>query len=409
MATVSKSEKEVPKLPTELLNQLTSFVKTEQDLTLVTNQLMKQVVERALQAELSHHLDAQGVDAQSNSRNGFMGKVLKGQFGQIPIQTPRDRNGSFEPVLVRKSQTRFTAFDDQILALYARGMSTRDIADMFGQMYGADISHSLISQVTEAVLDEVHAWQSRPLDAVYPIVYLDCLMVKVNHDKRVINKAVYLALGINLEGQKELLGMWISENEGSKFWLDVLTQLQNRGVHDILIACVDGLTGFAQAITTVFPKAQVQLCMVHMVRNSLRYVAAKHMKEVAHDLKMIYRSVTAQEAQEALDVFAKKWDNSYPSIAKSWRNHWPNLITLFDYPDEIRKVIYTTNAIESLNSVIRKAIKNRKIFPNDNAAFKMIYLATQQASKSWTMPIQNWKAALNRFMIEFGDRVPPLR
>lgn len=409
MATVSKSEKEVPKLPTELLNQLTSFVKTEQDLTLVTNQLMKQVVERALQAELSHHLDAQGADAQPNSRNGFMGKILKGQFGKIPIQTPRDRNGSFEPVLVRKNQTRFTAFDDQILALYAKGMSTRDIADMFGQMYGADISHSLISQVTEAVLDEVHIWQSRPLDAVYPIVYLDCLMAKVNHDKRVINKAVYLALGINLEGQKELLGMWISENEGSKFWLDVLTQLQNRGVHDILIACVDGLTGFPQAITTVFPKTQVQLCMVHMVRNSLRYVAAKHMKEVAHDLKMIYRSVTASEALEALDAFAKKWDDSYASIAKSWRNHWPNLITLFDYPDEIRKVIYTTNAIESLNSVIRKAIKNRKIFPNDNAAFKMIYLATQQASKSWTMPIQNWKAALNRFMIEFGDRVPPLR
>lgn len=408
MLTNNKSVKDFPQLPTELVEQLASFVKTEQDLSLITNQLMKQVVEKALQAELSHHLEVDSATGNINSRNGFMGKTLKGSFGEMPILTPRDRAGAFEPTLVRKGQTRFTAFDDQILSLYARGMSTRDIANMFQEMYGAEISHTLISKVTEAVLEEVHAWQSRRLDEVYPIVYLDCIVVKVNQDKRIINKAIYLALGVNLEGKKELLGLWISENEGAKFWLNVLTELQNRGVADIFIACVDGLTGFPDAIAAAFPHTKIQLCIVHMVRNSLRYVASKHMKEVATDLKSIYQSATADEAERALESFAQKWDSQYASIAKSWRNHWPNLITLFDYPPEIRKVIYTTNAIESLNSVIRKAIKNRKTFPNDNAAFKVVYLAMLQASKKWTMPLRDWKAALNRFSIELGDRVPPL-
>jgi len=408
MATLNKSVKDLPQLPVELVEQLASFVKTEQDLSLITNQLMKQIVERALQAELSHHLDKDNAAGNANSRNGFMGKTLKGNFGEMPIVTPRDRAGAFEPTLVRKGQTRFTAFDDQILSLYARGMSTRDIAQMFQEMYGAEISHTLISKVTEAVLEDVHAWQSRRLDEVYPIVYLDCIVVKVNQDKRIINKAIYLALGVNLEGKKELLGLWISENEGAKFWLNVLTELQNRGVADIFIACVDGLTGFPDAIAAAYPKTKVQLCIVHMVRNSLRYVASKHMKEVAADLKTIYQAATSEAAERALASFAQKWDSQYASIAKSWRNHWLNLITIFDYPPEIRKVIYTTNAIESLNSVIRKAIKNRKIFPNDNAAFKVVYLAMLQASKKWTMPLRDWKAALNRFSIELGDRVPPL-
>lgn len=408
MATLNKSLKDLPQLPVELIEQLASFVKTEQDLSLITNQLMKQIVERALQAELNHHLDMESAAGNTNSRNGFMGKTLKGNFGEMPIVTPRDRAGAFEPTLVRKGQTRFTAFDDQILSLYARGMSTRDIAQMFQEMYGAEISHTLISKVTEAVLEDVHAWQSRRLDDVYPIVYLDCIVVKVNQDKRIINKAIYLALGVNLEGKKELLGLWISENEGAKFWLNVLTELQNRGVADIFIACVDGLTGFPDAIAAAYPKTKVQLCIVHMVRNSLRYVASKHMKEVATDLKTIYQAATTEAAERALASFAQKWDSQYASIAKSWRNHWLNLITLFDYPPEIRKVIYTTNAIESLNSVIRKAIKNRKIFPNDNAAFKVVYLAMLQASKKWTMPLRDWKAALNRFSIELGDRVPPL-
>lgn len=407
MGTNNKSVKDFPQLPVELVEQLASFVKTEQDLSLITNQLMKQVVEKALQAELSHHLDVDNATGTINSRNGFMGKTLKGNFGELPIQTPRDRAGAFEPTLVRKGQTRFTAFDDQILSLYARGMSTRDIASMFQEMYGAEISHTLISKVTEAVLEDVHAWQSRTLDEVYPIVYLDCIVVKVNQDKRIINKAIYLALGVNLEGKKELLGLWISENEGAKFWLNVLTELQNRGVADIFIACVDGLTGFPDAIAAAYPNTRIQLCIVHMVRNSLRYVASKHMKEVATDLKTIYQAATSEAAERALELFAQKWDSQYASIAKSWRNHWPNLITLFNYPPEIRKVIYTTNAIESLNSVIRKAIKNRKIFPNDNAAFKVVYLAMLQASKKWTMPLRDWKAALNRFSIELGDRVPP--
>ena len=337
MAATNKSAKDLPQLPAQLVEQLASFVKTEQDLSLITNQLMKQVVERALQAELSHHLEVDSATGNANSRNGFMGKTLKGNFGEMPIQTPRDRTGGFEPTLVRKGQTRFTAFDDQILSLYARGMSTRDIASMFQEMYGAEISHSLISKVTEAVLEEVQAWQCRRLDEVYPIVYLDCIVVKVNQDKRIINKAIYLALGVNIEGKKELLGLWISENEGAKFWLNVLTELQNRGVADIFIACVDGLTGFPDAIAAAFPQTKIQLCMVHMVRNSLRYVASKHMKAVAAELKTIYHASTVDAALQAFEVFAQKWDSQYASIAKSWRKHWPNLIALFDYPQKYVK------------------------------------------------------------------------
>ncbi len=256
-------------------------------------------------------------------------------------------------------------------------------------------------------MERVIEWQSRPLDPVYPIVYLDCIVVKIRQDKRVINKAIYLALGINLEGKKELLGMWISENEGAKFWLSVLTELQNRGVQDILIACVDGLSGFPDAINTAFPNAKIQLCIVHMVRNSLKFVPWKDYKAVTKDLKLIYTSATEQEAAQELDNFTDKWDSKYPQIGRSWRNNWPNLITLFDYPDDIRKVIYTTNAIESVNSVIRKSIKNRKLFPNDQSAMKVIYLAIQAASKKWTMPIRNWKPALNRFIIEFEEQITP--
>ncbi len=275
-------------------------------------------------------------------------------------------------------------------------------------MYGADISHSLIANVTDAELDEVVAWQNRPLDTVYPIVYLDCLVVKVQQDKRVINKSLYLALGVNMDGHKELLGLWIAETEGAKFWLSVLTELQNRGVEDIFIACVDGLSGFPDAIAAAYPKPRVQLCIVHMVRNSLRYVAGKHMKAVVADLKTIYHAPTREAAEQALGGFAASWDDQYASISKSWRQHWANLITLFDYPPEIRKIIYTTNAIESLNSVIRKAIKNRKIFPGDTSVFKVVYLAIMNASRRWTMPLREWKPALNRFMIEYADRVPTL-
>ena len=394
----------------KLVEDLAKSIKTEKDLAALSKFLLKLTVERAMSAEMDEHL---GYDKHAskgkntgNSRNGHSQKTLKGDFGEVDIKTPRDRNATFEPQLIRKGQTRITEFDSQILSLYARGMTTRDIAATFKEMYDADVSHTLISKVTEGVLEEVQTWQNRPLDAVYPILYLDCIVVKCHQDKRVINKAIYLALAVDCEGKKELLGLWIAENEGSKFWLSVLTELNNRGVKDIFIACVDGLTGFPDAIKTVYPKTQVQLCIVHMVRNSLRYVPHKDMKAVAADLKGIYRSVTTEAAEQALDEFRTKWDEKYPSIGRSWRNKWDNIITLFDYPQEIRKIIYTTNAIESLNSVIRKAIRNRKIFPSDQSALKVVYLAIKQASQRWSMSLHDWRAAMNRFAIQFDDRFP---
>jgi transposase-like protein len=394
----------------KLVEDLAKSIKTEKDLASLSKFLLKLTVERAMNVEMDEHLgyEKHALDGKNNgnSRNGYSQKTLKGNFGEVEIKTPRDRNAAFEPQLIRKGQTRITEFDSQILSLYARGMTTRDIAATFKEMYDADVSHSLISKITEGVLEEVLAWQNRPLEAVYPILYLDCIVVKCHQDKRVINKAIYLALAIDCEGKKELLGLWISENEGSKFWLSVLTELNNRGVKDIFIACVDGLTGFPDAIKTVYPKTQVQLCIVHMVRNSLRYVPHKDMKAVAADLKGIYRSVTTEAAEQALEEFSAKWDEKYPSISRSWRNKWDNIITLFDYPQEIRKIIYTTNAIESLNSVIRKAIRNRKIFPSDRSALKVVYLAIKQASQRWTMSLHDWRAAMNRFAIQFDDRFP---
>lgn len=382
-------------------------LKTEKDLNEFSQMLTKVTVEAALNAELDEHLgyDRHRASDNGNSRNGYTRKTLKTEDGQFELSTPRDRQGSFEPQLVKKGQTRFTSMDDKILSLYAKGMTTREIVATFKEMYDADISPTLISKVTEAVIEQVVEWQSRPLDPVYPIVYLDCIVVKIRQDKQVINKAIYLALGVNLEGHKELLGMWLSENEGAKFWLGVLTELQNRGVKDILIACVDGLKGFPDAISAAYPQAQVQLCIVHMVRNSMKYVPWKDYKAVTADLKRIYQSVTEEEALRALDEFEDRWGDKYPHISRSWRSHWPNLNTLFRYPEDIRKAIYTTNAIESLNSVIRKAIKKRKLFPTDDPARKVVYLAIMDASKKWTMPIRNWKAALNRFMIEFEDRI----
>ena len=382
-------------------------IKTEEDLNEFRAMLTKITVEAALNAELDDHLgfDKHEQSESDNNRNGVTHKTLQTEEGQFELATPRDRAGSFEPKLVKKHQRRFTSMDDKILFLYAQGMTTREIVRTFKEMYGADASPALISKVTDAVIEEVVEWQSRPLDAVYPIVYLDCIVVKIRQDKRVINKAVYLALGVNMEGHKELLGLWLAENEGAKFWLNVLTELQNRGVRDILIACVDGLKGFPDAINTAYPETHIQLCIVHMVRNSMKYVPWKDYKHVAADLKQIYQSATEEEALLALDQLSDTWDEKYPQISRSWRAHWHNLNTLFNYPEDIRKAIYTTNAIESLNSVIRKAIKKRKLFPTDDSAKKVIYLAIQDASKRWTMPIRNWKLALNRFMIEFEDRL----
>ncbi|MDX2494234.1 MAG: IS256 family transposase [Desulfuromusa sp.] len=393
-----------------LAKELAKNVKSQQDLSDLTSKLVKMTVEAALNSEMEEHLgygknSPQGHNT-GNNRNGHSRKRLIGDHGEVEIETPRDRNGHFEPQLVKKGQTRLTHFDDQILSLYAKGMSTRDIVATFKEMYGADVSATLISKVTESVIDRVIQWQNRPLDAVYPIVYLDCIVVKIRQNKRVINKSIYLALGVNLDGNKEVLGLWLSETEGAKFWLSVLTELQTRGLEDIFIACIDGLKGFPDAIEAVFPQTQVQLCIVHMVRNSLRYVSWKERKAVAADLKTIYQSVIVEEAELELDRFGEKWDERFPYISRSWRNNWANLIPLFNYPEDIRKAIYTTNAIESLNSVIRKNTKNRKIFPSDESALKVIYLAIEAASKKWTMPIHHWKNAMNRFMIEFPDRVP---
>ena len=392
-----------------LANELAKDIKTEADLNALSRELLKLTVETALSAELTEHLGYEkhgdSRPAKGNARNGTTPKRLKSQHGDVEIETPRDRDGTFEPQLLRKNQTRLTQMDDQILTLYAKGLTTREIVDAFKEMYDADVSATLISKVTDRVLEQVTAWQSRPLDSIYPIVYLDCIVLKIREGMRVVNKAIYLALGVNMEGHKDLLGLWMSENEGAKFWVSVLTELKNRGVKDILIACVDGLKGFPDAIAVEYPQTRIQLCIVHMVRNSLKYVSWKDYKVVTRDLKQIYQASTEDQALAELDRFGKTWDAQYPQITKSWTTHWVNLRTLFEFLSEIRKAIYTTNAVESLNSVIRAATKRRKVFPTDESAKKVVYLAIEQASKKWTMPIRNWKMALSRFEIEFGDRL----
>ncbi|HFW6978517.1 IS256 family transposase [Escherichia coli] len=390
-----------------LAAELAKGLKTEADLNQFSRMLTKLTVETALNAELTEHLghEKNAPKTGSNTRNGYSSKTLLCDDGEIELNTPRDRENTFEPQLIKKHQTRITQMDSQILSLYAKGMTTREIVATFKEMYDADVSPTLISKVTDAVKEQVTEWQNRQLDALYTIVYMDCIVVKVRQNGSVINKAVFLALGINTEGQKELLGMWLAENEGAKFWLSVLTELKNRGLQDILIACVDGLKGFPDAINSVYPQTHIQLCIIHMVRNSLKYVSWKDYKTVTSGLKTVYQAPTEEAALMALDAFAKVWDDKYPQISKSWHAHWENLNTLFSYPPDIRKAIYTTNAIESLNSVIRAAIKKRKVFPTDDSVRKVIYLAIKDASKKWSMPIQNWRLAMSRFIIDFGDRL----
>lgn len=396
----------------ELLDELLKDGKTAADIfgrDGLLKQLTKRLVERALEGELTDHLGypkhAPVAKLSDNSRNGSSRKTLKGDMGEIPIDIPRDRDGSFDPRLIKKHQTRFDGFDDKIIAMYARGMTTRDIQAWLKEIYGVEISPTLISNVTDEVLAEVKSWQNQPLDPLYPIVYLDAIRIKVRSDGHVHNQAVYLAIGINMDGIKEVLGMWIAKTEGAKFWLSVLTELKNRGLKDIFIASVDGLKGFGDAIETVYSETQVQLCIVHMVRYCLKYVSWKQRKEMANDLKTIYRASTVEEALENLNSFSDKWDKTHPTVSKSWRNNWEQLTPFFDYPAEIRRAMYTTNAIESLNMSLRKVTKNRGSFPNDEAAFKLLYLALNNASKKWTMPIRHWKDALNHFAILFEDRM----
>jgi putative transposase len=372
-------------------------------------QLTKALLERALGAELTTHLGYEKHDpagyGSGNTRNGKSKKKLKGEFGELELAVPRDRQATFEPKIVSKGQRRFNGFDQKIISLYARGMTTRDIQAHLQEIYQVELSAELISNVTDAVWEEVQAWQGRPLEAQYPIVYLDALYVKMRDNGQVQNRAVYVAIGINLEGAKEVLGLWTNANEGAKFWLQVLTDLKNRGVRDIFIACVDGLKGFPEAIETVFPKTQVQLCIVHMVRASLNYVNWKERKRVAADLRAIYRATTEEQAERALQQFAAQWDAKYPTIAKLWRNHWTRITPFFAFPAEIRKVVYTTNAVESLHMMLRKVIKTRGSFPNEEAARKLLYLALRNVSKKWHT-IQGWREALNRFMILWPERMP---
>lgn len=403
-------KREVPK---ELIDGLLADYKKPEDLigeNGLLKQLTKMLVERALDAEMAEHLghgkNEPVTNLSGNARNGKSKKTLKGEFGELPIEIPRDRQGSFEPQLIPKHQTRWSGFDDKILSLYARGMTVREIQSHLEEMYGTEVSPTLISSVTDAVMDEVKAWQSRPLDSIYPIVYLDCIHAKVRDSGVVRAKAVYLAIGIDMTGNKEILGLWIAQTEGAKFWLQVVTELKNRGLQDIFIACVDGLKGFPEAIETIYPKTKVQLCIVHMVRHSLNYVSWKMRKEVAADLRAIYASGTVDQASAALDAFEERWGKDYPSIAQSWRRNWSRITPFFDYPPEIRRVIYTTNAIESVNMSLRKITKNRGSFPSDESLIKLFYLALRNISQKWSMPIRDWKAALNRFSIEFEDRVP---
>ena len=374
----------------------------------LVKELTKRLVEKALEAELTSHLGYEKHEERpgANARNGRGRKRLKTGEEELEIEVPRDRLGTFEPVLVRKRQRRLGKFNDQVIALYARGMTTREIQGQMKEIYGVEVSPDLISDITDSVLEDVQAWQSRPLETFYPIVYLDAIHIKMRSSGHVQNCAVYVALAINGEGKKELLGLWLGEAEGAKFWLSVLTELKNRGVEDILIASVDGLKGFPDAIAAVFPKTQVQLCIVHMIRSSMRYVSWKHHKALVRDLKPIYQATTREAAEAALERFSKVWDEEAPLISKQWRSNWTNLSAFYDYPPEIRRVIYTTNAVESVQAQLRKVTKKHGAFPTQDAVRKVLYLALQRASERWTMPIRDWPKALYHLSLVFPGRVP---
>jgi putative transposase len=371
-------------------------------------QLKKQIVERVLASELEHDLGyskhSKIPKTDSNRRNGSFEKTIIDENGsKLTVEVPRDREGEFTPQLLPKGVRRFNGFDDKVISLYARGMSMSEIQGHLEEIYQTEISKDLISTITDGVIDEVTRWQNRPLDSVYPILYLDCIHVKSRDNNIVINKAVYLAIAVNIEGKKELLGIWIGKNEGSKFWMQIVTELKNRGVEQIYVACVDGLKGFPEAIGSIFPNTIVQLCIVHMVRNSVKYVSYKDLKEVTRDLKKIYTAATEEMAHFELKQFGVKWDNKYPVISDIWQRNWLVIVPFFAFPAEIRKVIYTTNVIESVNRQIRKIIKNKGVFPDDKSIQKIIFLALRNAAKKWTMPLKDWPLALNQFEILCGD------
>jgi putative transposase len=418
----------------QLAGEMASQARTAEDLNGLMRLMMKSALERMLNTEMDVHLGRktlpvapdgerlpdEGATSPAepgppaspgkrppNRRNGRSCKTVRGDMGELTIDTPRDRAGTFEPQLIGKHQRRVPGFDEKILALYAKGMTTRDIQEIVRELYDVEVSATLISEITADLDAEVTAWRTRPLEAVWPIVYFDGIVVHVRGDSgRVSQHTIYVAIGVNLEGHKELLGLWLAQTEGAKFWLSCLTDLKNRGLHDIFVACIDGLSGFAEAIHAAYPQTNVQLCIVHLVRAALRYVSTQDSKAVIVALKKIYQAATVVEAEQALETFAQAWDSKYPTIAKVWRAKWTDIITLFDFPAPIRKAIYTTNAIESVNSVIRKFTRNRKIYPNEESALKIVYMAIHEASKKWTMPIHHWKQALNHFAILYEGRMP---
>jgi transposase-like protein len=416
----------------QLAGEIAGQARTAEDLNGLMRLMMKSALERMLDTEMDVHLGrktltvdgeeppveaAVAPDASppatrpaerpANRRNGRSRKTVRGELGELTIATPRDRTGTFEPQLIGKHQRRVPGFDEKILALYAKGMTTRDIQEIVRELYDVEVSATLISEITADLDAEVTAWRTRPLEAVWPIVYFDGIVVHVRGaDGRVSQHTIYVALGVNLEGHKELLGLWLGQTEGAKFWLACLTDLKSRGLRDIFVACIDGLSGFAEAIHAAYPQTNVQLCLVHLVRAALRYVSTQDSRAVTADLKKIYQAATVVEAEQALEDFAQAWDAKYPTIAKMWRAKWADIITLFDFPAAIRRAIYTTNAIESVNSVIRKFTRNRKIYPNEESALKIVYMAVHEASKRWTMPIRHWKQALNHFAILYEGRMP---
>ena len=411
MAIVA-SDLDSAELPDELIDELLAGARTPEEITGpdgLLQRLTKRLVERAMAAELSEHLGYEPGQAPpggvGNARNGMTAKTVHTGHGSVRVEQPRDRKGSFEPQIVRKHQRRFDGFDDKIIAMYGRGMSVRDIQAHLRELYGVEVGHDLISRVTDAVLDDVREWQSRPLEDVYPILFLDALIVKVRDAGAVRNKACYVAIGVNLEGERDVLGLWFQSSEGAKFWLAVLNELKQRGVQDVLICCVDGLKGFPDAIEAVFPQAWVQTCIVHLIRQSLRFVPDKHRRQVAKDLKPIYTAVDADTAADALAQFEQEWGERYPMIGKTWRDVWEHVIPFLAFPPEVRRVVYTTNTIEALHRQIRKTIKTRGHFPTEEAARKLIYLAISNAQRSWRQTY-HWSSALLSFKIHFGDLLP---
>jgi putative transposase len=409
---VVASEPDFPELSDEVVDELLAGARTPEEITGpggLLQRLTKRLVERAMAAELTGHLGYEYGEAPpggaGNARNGTTPKTVHTGHGSVRIEQPRDRAGSFEPQIVRKHQRRFDGFDDKIIAMYGRGMSVRDIRAHLAEIYGVEVGHDLISRVTDAVLDDVREWQQRPLEDVYPILFLDALIVKIRDGGAVRNKACYVAVGVNLEGERDVLGLWLQGSEGAKFWLQVLNELKQRGVRDVLICCVDGLRGFPEAIEAVFPHAWVQTCIVHLIRSSLRFVPDKHRKKVAQDLRPIYTAIDADTAADALAGFEQLWGERYPMIGKTWRDTWEHVIPFLAFPPDVRRVVYTTNSIEALHRQIRKTIKTRGHFPTEDAARKLIYLSIINAQKSWRSTY-NWSAALLSFKIHFGDRLP---